>query len=59
MSLILLLSLAHGGNGHKSDKHPAKVVPAPIEWACEGNSYMMLKKGWKPKPPQCHKVPKD
>lgn len=44
--LILLLSLAA----------PRLTPVEPIMWACAGNSYMMLQKGWVPKPPQCHVV---
>jgi hypothetical protein len=35
----------------------APLPPQPAgAWVCEGNSYMMLEPGWKPKPPQCQWV---
>ena len=60
MTWILLATLAIGGVAHH--KTPAKVrkddpEATKVVWVCKGNSYMMLKKGFKPdKSKKCRKT---
>ena len=55
---ILAAAIAIGGASHKQ---PVKVKPesndTKVVWVCKGNSYMVLKKGFKPEKHQgCRKT---